>query len=412
MNENLLEFHDEAQFLWLQRCYAVKAPNYSPAQFADLDEQLAAQLDGLRNEAESAWTVCLPSLDAGGAEEFFVASVLAIDTPSWWSTVLERSVQLPEVFSGVASALGWIGTSRLADVTGHLLGTTNGRIQALGIAACAMHRQDPGPILKTWLSAASGVARLRALRAAGELGRMDLLPDLHAALADPQPETRYWAAWSAALLGDRGAACHALRQLALKPGRRQQHALQAFILASDWQQGHELLAELEGLPGASRLRIIGAGYSGNARYAPWLLEQMDRPETARIAGESFVLITGVDYNAEQLETMPPEGHEDGPSDDPEDENVDLPEDVALPWLDVERTKAWWAEHRSRFAPDHRSFLGASPDEQHCRHVLRTGSQRQRWHAAQLWCLSAPGSPLFPTSAPAWRQQRLMQAWPA
>jgi hypothetical protein len=40
-------------------------------------------------------------------------------------------------------------------------------------------------------------------------------------------------------------------------------------------------------------------------------------------------------------------------------------------------------------------------------VLKTGHQRQRILAAHYLCLLNPGTPLFNTSAPAWRQQRLL-----
>jgi len=56
----LAEHADEASFLWLQRTSAVHAPNYSPQQFADLDERLAAHIDGLRKAGKrvviAAWT--------------------------------------------------------------------------------------------------------------------------------------------------------------------------------------------------------------------------------------------------------------------------------------------------------------------------------------------------------------------
>ena len=121
-------------------------------------------------------------------------------------------------------------------------------------------------------------------------------------------------------------------------------------------------------------------------------------------------ITGADFNLDQLEAMPPEGHEDGPTDDPEDEEVDVPEDVALPWPDVPRINAWWSEHRGRFTADQKLFFGQPLSSQHCRHVLKTGMQRHRVAAAVLLAMLQPEVPLFPTSAPAWRQQRVMATW--
>ena len=43
----------------------------------------------------------------------------------------------------------------------------------------------------------------------------------------------------------------------------------------------------------------------------------------------------------------------------------------------------------------------------CIDVLKSGYQRQRILAANHLRLLDPGTPLFNTSAPAWRQQRLL-----
>jgi hypothetical protein len=55
----------------------------------------------------------------------------------------------------------------------------------------------------------------------------------------------------------------------------------------------------------------------------------------------------------------------------------------------------------------RYFMGVPPSREHCIEVLKTGGQRQRLVAAQYLCLLEPGRPAFNTSAPAWRQQRLL-----
>jgi hypothetical protein len=50
-------------------------------------------------------------------------------------------------------------------------------------------------------------------------------------------------------------------------------------------------------------------------------------------------------------------------------------------------------------------MGAPVTREHCIDVLKHGYQRQRILAAHYLCLLNPGTPLFNTSAPAWRQQR-------
>jgi uncharacterized protein (TIGR02270 family) len=280
--------------------------------------------------------------------------------------------------------------------------------QKLGIAACALHRKDLGPVLDRCLESQVDSVRIRALRAAGELGRKDVMSKLQAALADAKPEVCFWAAWSAVLLGDRERALDTLSSLASKPGQRQMQALQLALQAKDTKAGHELLLQLDGIPNALRIRIIGSGYVGDPRYVPWLIDQMAQPAVARVAAEAFVNITGADFNLDQLESLPPEDFEEGPTEDPDDENVELPEDIALPWPDVERIQQWWQTNGGRFQPGQRYFLGEPVSVSHCARILREGFQRQRIGAALNLSLLQPGTPLFLTSAPAWRQQRWLK----
>ncbi|MCK7582576.1 MAG: hypothetical protein MZV65_48050 [Chromatiales bacterium] len=62
-------------------------------------------------------------------------------------------------------------------------------------------------------------------------------------------------------------------------------------------------------------------------------------------------------------------------------------------------------NRHRFPAGVRHFMGEPPNPENCRRVLRDGYQRQRIAAALYLALLRPGTPLFPTSAPAWRQKR-------
>jgi len=74
-----------------------------------------------------------------------------------------------------------------------------------------------------------------------------------------------------------------------------------------------------------------------------------------------------------------------------------------------RIKAWWAKNSARFQSGRRYFMGAPVTREHCIDVLKNGYQRQRILAAHYLCLLEPGTPLFNTSAPAWRQQRQLAA---
>jgi uncharacterized protein (TIGR02270 family) len=155
------------------------------------------------------------------------------------------------------------------------------------------------------------------------------------------------------------------------------------------------------------LVIQGCGLVGDPKVIPWLLERMRDPRWGRGAGEAFSLITGVDLAAMRLDGDRPSDFEPGPSDDPEDPNVDLDADEGLPWPDVAKLESWWTQNADRFRPGVRHFMGKLVTREHCVDILRRGYQRQRVLAAQYLCLLEPGTPLFNTSAPAWRQQRLL-----
>lgn len=147
--------------------------------------------------------------------------------------------------------------------------------------------------------------------------------------------------------------------------------------------------------------------AGDPALVPWLIRQMTQPQFARIAGESFSVLTGADLEANRLRCAAPE-NQGGPTGDLEDDAA-IDEDEGLPWPDAEKIAAWWRAEGHRFPGGRRFFIGQAPSVEGCRRVLRHGVQRQRIAAAQYLCLLQPGTKLFPTSAPAWRQQRWLDA---
>jgi uncharacterized protein (TIGR02270 family) len=136
---------------------------------------------------------------------------------------------------------------------------------------------------------------------------------------------------------------------------------------------------------------------------------MNDKKTARLAGESFSLIAGVDLAYLDLERKPPADSGAGPNDDPNDANVGMDEDDGLPWPDPERIADWWRAHGGRFESGMRYFLGAPVTRENCLRILKEGFQRQRILAAHYLCLLEPGTTLFEWRAPAARQQRLLAA---
>jgi uncharacterized protein (TIGR02270 family) len=156
-----------------------------------------------------------------------------------------------------------------------------------------------------------------------------------------------------------------------------------------------------------RTAIVAAGALGEPDVIPFLLDQMEHPEPARVAGESFSLITGARMDYDKLEGRKSEGFESGPTDNPEDENAAIDPDENLPWPDPALVKKWWDARRGGFSKDMRYLLGQPIAIDSIRQALQTGKQRQRAAAAIELAILNPGHPLFEVRAPAGRQKRLL-----
>lgn len=401
------EYWDEATFLWLQRRHAVSAPNYSRQQFRDLDERLAAQVDALRLKTDAGWRPPIDSPASADAAEMFVAGLLSLGGPSDTAATLGRLLVPSEGTDGLIAALCWSPLSRVDALIRSLARSPTPLEQYIGVAACAAHRIGPDDDWQCHVHAPSTRVRAAAVQALGALGRVDLLPLVLEAFSSESQLVRMRAANAAVLLGDRRRGIDALMTMAFKPGPHRRRAMRLALMTLDCAGGHDLLKQTDGFEDSLRVRVMGCGLVGDAKYVPWLIEQMNQPALARIAAEAFVNLTGADFNLDQLESMPPQGHEDGPSDDPDDDVVEVPEDVALPWPDVARVRQWWDDKHARFSAGTRFFLGQPVSAAHCIDVLKRGHQRQRVVAAHHLVLLEPGRVLFPTSAPAWRQDTLL-----
>ena len=402
------EYWDEATFLWLQRRHAVGAPNYSRQQFRDLDERLAAQVDALSLQADAGWRPPIDSPASADDAEMFVAGLLCLRGPPSTSAALTGLLVPSDGIDGLIAALCWSPLSRVEAMIRSMSRSPTPLEQYIGVAACAGHRIEPDIEWQTRAQNPSTRVRAASMQALGVLGRVDLLPLVLEALTSESQLVRMRAANAAVLLGDRRRGLDALMTMAFKPGPHRRRAMRLALMTLDCAGGHDLLRQAYASEDSLRVRVMGCGLVGDARYVPWLIEQMNQPALARVAAEAFVSVTGADFNLDQLESMPPEGQEEGPSDDPDDDEVEVPEDVALPWPDVERVKTWWHDNHARFAAGTRLFLGQPVSAGHCIDVLERGHQRQRVVAAHHMALLEPGRVLFPTSAPAWRQDTLLQ----
>lgn len=410
---------EESAMLRHIRSVLVRAPHVGLLHLGRLDERIAAHLDGLAVAGDYGTKLCLAALERPGCGEVFALAVRALEShdESMFEHVLALVPTLPEAARGVASALGWVSAADLRGVASQLLTSAEPARQAMGLAACRMHLVDPGPALLDALEAAHFDVRAAAWRAAGELGRVDLLDRALQALGDEHPAVSHQAAVAACLLGDRHASLHLLAQLSQQPTPQGDRALALALLASSADAAGSLArsftpqAKAQPADKTQRRRLIRAlGLLGDARFVPWLIEHMAEPEITRICGESFCWITGADLARMDLETLQAPPLPEQPTADPDDDDVSLDEDESLPWPDAGKVQAWWSKQAAMHAvaaAGQRLFEGEVPSVAVAQRVLRDGTQRRRARAALLACVLQPGCKLFATAALTRRQQKAL-----
>ena len=403
---------EESAMLRHIRSVLVRAPHVKLHHLRRLDDRIAAHLDGLSVAGAYGTECATAALARPGAGEVFAVAVRAIEERD--DKALDRLIALagalPDGKRGLLSAFGWVSAGQLQGIARTLLVSDDPLRREIGLAACRLHRTDPGAVLASALRDSRPPLMIAALRAAGELGRIDLLEHVMAAMTEEAEDVVFWAAWSACLLGERPASSKVLSALAQREGERAEQALLFLLQAQAFEPAREQLraaSKVADKPALKRRLIRGFGLLGDAQFLPWLIDLMADDHLARLAGESFSMITGADLAALDLERKPPEGFEAGPNDDPEDKNVAMDEDDSLPWPDRDRVQRWWQARSAQMHIDGRLFLGEPLTPERCLRALREGYQRQRIAAARELCLLKPGTPLFAVCAPVWRQQRAL-----
>lgn len=419
---------EDAAHLRQVRSVLVRAPHVALHLLARHDERIAAHVDGMAVNAAAARRLVLEALASPSAGGAFAAATLALltgDDPLL-ADLRALAPALPQVFDGLASALGWVAPAVLRGTVRDLLASGVPTLQRLGITACALQRVDPGPALLAAAQSDDAPLRAAALRSAGVLGRSDVLPlataCLHCASDVDTPAARevmLAAALATCRFGRGALALTALERLSHVEGKQGLQALRLALSSAPPAAAMALARAWGSTAGtgpsrlAARRAIQSVALLGRVEHVPWLIGQMADPALARLAGEAFSWISGVDLAASDLETLtrPPDTEPSGLADRDDATAIDLAldEDDSLPWPDAQKIARWWGDNHGRLAARGAAlFMGHPPhDPAALVLTLRSGRQRQRHHAAWLLGLQQASTPLFAVCAPAPRQRALL-----
>jgi uncharacterized protein (TIGR02270 family) len=412
INEVVVEQHaEEAAFLWTMRDQAVLAPNYALKDLERLDERVEAHLDGLRIAGQVGFEACRRALEGAAPGEVFAAGVLGIGAAD------EGLIQKVLAFSGVeglrrglVSALGWLPFEKVAGKIGGFLSSEHPEVRRIGVAASAVHRVDPGLPLRDAIADENPFLRARALRTVGELGSLELLPKLRSGFADSNQSVRFAAAWSATRLSPSVDSLAVLRRIVESGGHFSVEALQIAIRRMDLASAKSWQALLGRKNQNLRIAVIAAGAIGDPSLIPWIVENMNLPPLARVAGEAFSMITGVDLAYEDLDGDEPPGFEAELKENADDEDVSMDLDEKLRWPVPALVTKWWNKHRDRFESGKRYLRGKEIAIESLRETLTNGKQRERAVAALELSLRYPMRPLFEVRARAQIQSLELKRW--
>jgi uncharacterized protein (TIGR02270 family) len=381
---DIVEQHaEEAAFLWRQRDMATDQPHFTLRLLAKLEERMEAHIDGLRVAESAGLSRAVAQLkDVQDDGELFTVATLVLERhdSANMQRLLDFAESVPKSARGLFGAIGWAAPDALRGLATDWFEAASAFGRLAGVVACSLHRVDPGPRLQQLLTDEPTV-RARALRLAGELGRADLREQVRRSLADDNNACRFWAAWSAGLLGERAAAIPVLQSYGVSEGEFRWLALDLVLRLMEHQEAVSWIRGLGRDPKHARLLVIASGTLGDPVVVPWLVQQMRIEAMARVAGESFSMITGVDLAEQGLDRASPEAFEAGPTDEPGDENVAMDADENLAWPAPDKIESWWHKEKHRFAQGVRHLWGVPITGQSCDRILRDGYQRQRRAAA-------------------------------
>lgn len=407
----LSQHAEDLSHLWEIRALSISSADQTLASLERLDERLEANLDGLKLAGEEGWRIYRDENGWTTSGDLFGATVLVLDgSERWqtcWSELIAMVAENPDVAGGIISGLGWLDYARAEPAIRLLLAESSPLFRRMGIAAMALHRRDPGVALRNALKDDDPLLRARALKAVGELGSISFFPMVREALSSVHLDVQYRAAWSMALLAEAPAALAILKTVAESSHAKREEALEVALARMDAISAKAWLQTLMQNSATARLACLGVGMLGDSEFLPWVFEKMSEPKLARVAGDAFTRITGVDLVYSDLDMTRQGGFEDEPNDDPKDPNVEMDVDAALAWPDRAKVEAWWRRNSARFARGTGCFYGeALPGA--LDQAIVSAAQRYRVSAALRLAMRQPGTPLFNTAAPAARQKAMLR----
>ena len=404
---------DEAEFLWRQWEAALSTHNrdLGGVRFW-VEERLLGSLDGVRAGGTAAYdSLVVPALEAEDPFRVMAAAyILAVagdhqGVEALVAAVGEAKIDRLSIFRR-ALELAPAGVV-INHVEPALAKTTSTEVAAMLLDVASFQQRDTSERARRAAGDAHPLlqaAGLRALRSSRADPGLDLV---ERQLGSTDRSVRQ-AAIETGLLAGSPAAWACCRQLAHKPEPGSGRMLLLLAMLGTDADLPTLVALL-GDAGAKKEALFALGFAGTRMAAHTCLEAAKDEALAKLAGEAFCAIVGLDLVKEGMVLSDP-----APPDEPvpfeeEDLDADLvatPEDL-LPRPDPKRLAVWWEGHRRLFGENQRYIGGARADVARLESALEHGPTRRRHAIAAELAVRSGGRYRVETRAFSADQQRQM-----
>ena len=397
------QFVVDASFLWLLRSINVKQPHYYLEDIAELDKRIDANLEGAMCNFSVAWEICLEELAYEQAGETFAAAIIAFRSRdvNKIKQIIDHSFCNDETFKGLVSAMAWLPKNLISEWVERFLYSKDLNHKHLAIVYYNIKRKDPGNILQELFQREDCLAHpkllVRLVRLVGELKLYSFANQLQPLAEHELPEVSFWANWSLVMLGEHKRVITLLKFIT-EQSPWQKLAIQTVFKVLPIDKSRRWISEFSQQPEMMRSVIRVIGVLGDPHVVPWLIDKMNNFDTAKIAGEAFSLITGIDIERYELAIEPPDDITVVPNDNSDDDNVDLDEDENLPFPDVSKINHTWLRYKDRYKAGSRYIIGIDVTQNNPATIAKLNSalkqvtQRQRASVALTLALLDPQSP--------------------
>ncbi|VEJ56336.1 TIGR02270 family protein [Pragia fontium] len=399
VNTDIIEEHiDQASNLYLQWTYAIQRPDYTYEKITELKARLDANLVGMCIGNEASWQYCHEMIGEG-EEYIFPAVILAFknDNIEWKKAVLKAVTS--DNAEAFIHALYWLNFNVVKPFLAQLVRDKRPFYQYIAVSTYRLLRQQLSEVdLKHLLSTNIPLLKTSVIRLLGELKCYLYSKDLFSYLSHQNSEYRFWAARSLAIMGYRSEVIPVLTYF-IDDHNYRRKALQILLRICGQDKQYAFINSLI-KKSLFKEAILGIGIVGDTKYVPWLIDMMKQPELARLAGESFCSITGIELEFSELTVDDdPDYQADKDDDDEEEEEEEeeeldeYEEDLQVP--SPQLVDAWWNKFSSHFTTGIRYLSGQPINADSLLDILQTGLQRQRIAAAlELALLDSSHSYLF------------------